>query len=149
MPGLDGINGISVLQEQFKAIPIIILSATADAKRIAEARQRGAMGFLQKTATTDEFIKAINGALKGQTQFPKETLKGVGLNNEEPQLTPRQLEVLALLAEGKSNKLIARQLDLSENTIRTHVGFILEQFNVVSRTEAVLVAQRLGLVHNV
>ena len=149
MPGLDGISGISVLQEHFPSAPIIILSATSTDQKIAEAKQRGAMGFLQKTATTKDFVSAINGALKGRHQFPKESLKGVGLNDEQPHLTPRQLEVLALLAEGKPNKLIARQLDLSENTIRTHEGSILEQFNVISRTEAVLVAQRLGLVHNV
>ncbi len=149
MPGLDGISGISVLKEKFQSVPIIILSATSNTQKIAEAKERGAMGFLQKTATTEEFVKAVNGSLKGQSQFPKEGLKGVGMTNEQPHLTPRQLEVLALLAEGKPNKLIARQLGVSENTVRTHVGSILEQFNVVSRTEAVLVAQRLGLVHNV
>ena len=149
MPGLDGISGISVLKEQFQSVPIIILSATSNTQKIAEAKHRGAIGFLQKTATTQEFVNAINGALKGRSQFPKESLKGIGVNNEQPHLTPRQLEVLALLAEGKPNKLIARHLDVSENTVRSHVGSILEQFNVISRTEAVLVAQRLGLVHNI
>ncbi len=149
MPGLDGINGISVLKEKFRSVPIIILSATSSTQKIAEAQERGAIGFLQKTATTEEFVNAINGALKGQCQFPKEAPKGVGIDNEQPHLTPRQLEVLGLLAEGKPNKLIARQLEVSENTVRTHVGSILEQLNVISRTEAVLVAQRLGLVHNV
>jgi len=146
MPGLDGISGIPVLKEHFENVPIIVLSATAEASQVIEAKVRGAIGFLKKTSTTNEFISVIDGALKGEPQFSNTGTSMLESPSSRPKLTPRQLEVLTLLAEGKPNKLIARHLNLSENTIRTHVSAIFDHLNVMSRTEAVLIAQRLGLI---
>ncbi|MEM6998225.1 MAG: response regulator transcription factor [Pseudomonadota bacterium] len=145
MPGLDGLNGIKILKEHF-AVPIIMLSDSNLTDDMCDALNSGAVGFLPKSSSAKMIIEAIMLAMDGTECFPKD--KDLTKKNNETtiELTARQHQVLSLLCEGKPNKVIARDLDLSENTVRVHVSAILSILNVSSRSEAILVAQKRKLV---
>jgi DNA-binding NarL/FixJ family response regulator len=140
--GLNGLDCIALLNRKWPLVPVLMLSSQ-DAPEIIElALARGAADFVSKAATPDNMIAAINRVLLGEfSASPAQ--KPV---QPATRLTTRQLEVLNLLHQGHSNKTIARQLALSENTVRRHVQDILEFFGVANRSEAVFAAQRRGLV---
>lgn len=148
MPGLNGVECVAVLQRKWPLAPVLILSSQDDPETVRSALAHGAAGFVSKAHTAEKIIAAINLALHRQVSALAATASGC--DNTQPlqpkNMTPRQCEVLDLLCQGKSNKLIARQLNLSENTVRVHVQAILEFLQVSSRTEAVFAAHRLGLV---
>lgn len=151
MPGLNGIEGIKVLRRHFAAARILIVSGTSHIDAIPADARREIAGFLPKSADALDIEKAIACCLAGGTHFPVTDCGGTGIVGTAPayepsQLTPRQLEVLTQLNLGRSNKVIAYHLGLSENTVRVHVAAILEHLGVVSRVEAILEAQRRGLV---
>lgn len=155
MPGLNGIEGIKVLRRHFAAARIVIVSGTSHIDAIPAESRRDIAGFLPKSADALDIEKAIASCLAGGTHFPADAC-GCGMTPanggadapvyEPSQLTPRQLEVLTQLSLGRSNKVIAYHLGLSENTVRVHVAAILDHLGVVSRIEAILEAQRRGLV---
>ncbi len=147
MPGLNGIDGIKPLRDRFNNVPIIILSASSDPSAMVDARNLGASGFMNKADNAEDMVSAISKVLEGAECFPDEVDSAqagteLSLSNA---LTPRQIEVLIHLCEGKPNKLIARELEMSENTVRVHVSAILTALGASNRTEAILVAQQLGL----
>lgn len=146
MPGLNGLDGIKILKEKFSNTPIIILSASHATDDMQEALQSGAEGFLEKSASAETILKAINLVLDGSQCFPEDKNLSKKNNMQPDELTSRQLQVLSLLCEGKPNKIIARELDLSENTVRVHVSAILSILQVSSRSEAMLVAQKQKLI---
>ncbi|MEN7528356.1 MULTISPECIES: response regulator transcription factor [unclassified Cupriavidus] len=147
MPGLNGIEGIRVLRRHFPAARIVIVSGTSGIEAIPAEARREIAGFLPKSADAHEIEQAIAGCLAGGTHFPAEEHRTLATSAYQPsQLTPRQLEVLNQLNLGRSNKVIAYHLGLSENTVRVHVAAILDHLGVVSRVEAILEAQRRGLV---
>jgi DNA-binding NarL/FixJ family response regulator len=124
----------------------VLVSASVAPDAVHEARMRGADGFLPKSASGEDILEAITCALSGAPCFPinsgnTATTRGPAA----PALTARQLDVLSLLCTGKPNKVIARDLGLSENTVRVHVAAIFAQLGVNSRSAALLAAQRLGL----
>lgn len=148
MPGLNGLNGIKVLKENFIDVPVIILSASHATGDMKEALDAGAEGFLPKSSSAKMILDAIMLVMKGFQCFPEDKDLEKDKKNKQPEeLTSRQLQVLSLLCEGKPNKLIARELGLSENTVRVHVSAILSILNVSSRSEAILVAQKQKLIH--
>jgi DNA-binding NarL/FixJ family response regulator len=149
MPGLNGIEGIKVLRRHFARVPILIVSGTSGVEAIPPEARKEIAGFLPKSADPREIEEAIARCLMGETFFPNEIpCDGVTQTRAyiPSQLTPRQLEVLSQLNLGRSNKVIAYHLGLSENTVRVHVAAILDHLGVVSRVEAILEAQRRGLV---
>ena len=147
MPGLNGIEGIKVLRRHFAASRILIVSGTSQVEAIPAEARREIAGFLPKSADAREIEEAIASCLMGGTHFSAEEGHAHAASPYEPsQLTPRQLEVLSQLSLGRSNKVIAYHLGLSENTVRVHVAAILGHLGVVSRIEAILEAQRRGLV---
>jgi len=147
MPGLNGIDGIKPLKEKFGNTPIVILSASTEANDANKAKQLGASGFMNKASAADEMISRIQRILKGETCFGNyDCGNDVDLTEKvSSKLTTRQIEVLIHLCEGKPNKLIARKLDMSENTVRVHVSAILNTLGASNRTEAILIAQREGI----
>ncbi|NUA31498.1 response regulator transcription factor [Cupriavidus basilensis] len=158
MPGLNGIEGIKVLRRHFSAARILIVSGTSGLETIPAAARKEIAGFLPKSASSVEIEDAIASCLRGDTYFNADPA-GADCGNPDghasgnpyqgyqaSSLTPRQLEVLDQLGQGRSNKIIAHHLGLSENTVRVHVAAILDYLGVVSRVEAVLEAQRRGLV---
>lgn len=147
MPGLNGIDGIKPIRDKFHKIPIIMLSASSEAAEMHKAKALGALGYLNKASLAEEMVSAITKVLDGGTCFPDDiddtTMEHIsGLSDA---LTPRQIEVLIHLSEGKSNKLIARELEMSENTVRVHVSAILSALGASNRTEAILIASREGI----
>jgi DNA-binding NarL/FixJ family response regulator len=146
LPGMNGLDGLRPLRQACPAARIVLVSASVAPDAIHEARARGADGFLFKSASAQDILGAITSALEGQPCFPIQGGHGSAPRAPDaPSLTARQLEVLALLCTGKPNKVIARDLGLSENTVRVHVAAIFAQLGVNSRSAALLAAQRKGL----
>lgn len=172
MPGMPWADGLRLLRERAPSMPVVILSASEDRRLVLEAVRLGASGFIPKTSSSRVMISALRLVLSGGVYLPPtliddQTNGSHGLTDpaallpeaaahhsplptEAPEaspLTPRQREVLALLGQGKSNKEIARILDLSEGTVKLHVTAILKALNVSNRTGAVVAASRLGLAN--
>jgi DNA-binding NarL/FixJ family response regulator len=138
----NGLDVIAALRKHWPQAPVLVLSSQDDAQTAKLALMLGASGFVSKAEAADEIIAIVLRHLQrplSATTLPPNT-------NALKRLTPRQLEVLTLLHKGLSNKLIAHQLSLSDNTVRRHVQDILEFFEVASRAEAVFAARSQGLV---
>jgi two-component system, NarL family, nitrate/nitrite response regulator NarL len=155
MPGLSGLEGLSVLQKSFAKAKIIFLSASATAQALQETASQGAKGYLPKSASAEDIETALRKVLAGGTSFAAPPASSpspaasdsAAFGTASPALlSVRQKEVLALLAQGLPNKVIARQLNLSENTVRIHAGAVFAYFGVNSRTAAVLAAQQAGMI---
>ena len=146
MPGMSGLDGLQLLRQAHPGARVLLVSASVAPDAVREARARGADGFLPKSASGADILAAIDQVLAGQPCFPSAAPAPAACGPQAPALTARQGEVLALLCRGKPNKVIARDLGLSENTVRVHVAAIFAQLGVNSRSTALLAAQRLGLV---
>jgi two-component system, NarL family, nitrate/nitrite response regulator NarL len=149
LPGMSGLDGLHLLRKSYPQARIVLVSASMAPDAVREARLRGADGFLPKSAGAQDILNAITLALAGQPCFPPEVAcpaPACLAGTASPSLTARQLDVLLLLCSGKPNKVIARDLGLSENTVRVHVAAIFSQLGVNSRSAALLQAQRWGLV---
>lgn len=146
LPGMSGLDGLRLLRQACPKARIVLVSASVAPDAVHEARSRGADGFLPKSANAEDILEAITCALAGQPCFPAHSGHSAAPRGPgTPSLTARQLDVLSLLCTGKPNKVIARDLGLSENTVRVHVVAIFAQLGVNSRSAALLAAQRLGL----
>jgi len=141
LKGGSGLEGIARIRRRWPDTPVLMLSAQDEPETQRLALARGAAAFVSKGETAEKIIEIIRQLLRGD--YAKSAPAG---NAPARQLTPRQREVLELLHQGLSNKLVARKLALSENTVRRHVQDILEYFQVVSRAEAVFAARREGFV---
>jgi DNA-binding NarL/FixJ family response regulator len=142
LPGLNGIEGIALIKHAVPGVPILIMSSRDDLETVRLATARGADGFISKVEPVEKVVAMVHQVLDGQFAKPSIETDDPALRS----LTPRQCEVLDLLHQGLSNKLIARQLSLSVHTVRGHVQAILEFFRVDSRAEAVFSARSQGLV---
>ncbi|MFA5081345.1 MAG: response regulator [Hydrogenophilaceae bacterium] len=144
MPGTDGINLMQELKAEGFALPILILTVSEAEEDLARALRSGANGYLLKSMEPDEVVDAVQRAVKGETVVaPAMTAKLVSLldakNTTESvldSLTQREREILSHLAKGESNKAIARQLEISYDTVKLHVRHILAKLNLSSRVEA-------------
>lgn len=151
LPGVDGIDGLLGLRQRWPQAAIVMLSAHDRPELVREALSKGASGFVSKTAQPVHICQEVRRWLNQQQGTDMPVLPGVadapgGAAPDGEVLTPRQYDVLKLLAQGLSNKAIAYQMHLSENTIRNHVVAILRLFNAQTRTGAVMAAQRRGLI---
>jgi DNA-binding NarL/FixJ family response regulator len=147
LPGLNGLDGAKVLMEHFPDARILVVSGSSEQAGMQAARVPGVSGFVAKSAAPADIEAAIHNCLNGIRHFPDNT-PAPGAGDGRSGLTPRQRDVLDQLALGRSNKLIARHLGVAENTVRVHVAAILDYLGVDNRLEAVLEAQRLGLVRS-
>lgn len=141
LPGLSGVEGIALLRKKWPLVPVLMLSSQNDPETVGLALERGAAGFVSKADAADKIVAAINLILRGQFTAPL-----AGGDTPLLHLTPRQCEVLDLLCQGMSNKLIARRLMLSENTVRVHMQAIFGFLQVSSRSEAIFAARSRGLI---
>lgn len=147
LPGLAGAAGVRQFGLNCPALPVLVLSSSEDAEDVREALAAGALGYVPKSAGVQTLMGALNLVLAGEVYLPTLLLDpAAGAPREQPGLTERQLDVLKLLAEGQSNKEIARSLDIAEKTVKAHVGAIFRYLNVTNRTQAVTVAQRARLL---
>ena len=152
LPGCDGFDLLADLRRDWPDIPVLVLSATYDRATVEMALDLGAMGFIPKTANARVLIDALRLVLSGGVFVPVECSAGsapfrarTGTGSRELGLTPRQGDVLKLLVQGKPNKLICRDLSLSEGTIKVHVSAILRALNVHNRTQVVIELARRGV----
>ena len=159
LPGADGFDLLGALREAHPSVPVVVLSGSDRREDVMRAIDLGAMGYIPKTASPDMMLSAIRLVLSGGVYVPTMALgsspAGVStptrrasdqrLTPRDLGLTDRQAQVLALLLHGKPNKLICRELDLAEGTVKIHVAAILRALNVHTRTQAVIEASRLGL----
>lgn len=151
MPRLDGLTAMRRLRERVPATRVIVLTSFFDDDKLLPALRAGAAGYLLKNAQPQELARAVRAAHAGEALLDPvvaarlvETLAG----GEEPldRLTAREREVLTLIGRGFPNKRIARELAVSEKTVKTHVGHVLAKLGVTDRTQAAVVAVRAGLV---
>ena len=148
LPGMSGLDGLRLLRQACPRARIVLVSASAAPDAVHEARARGADGFLPKSASAEDILDAITCALAGQPCFPPNSGNSATTHGPDtPSLTARQLDVLSLLCTGKPNKVIARDLGLSENTVRVHVAAILRALNVDNRVDAARAAITRGLIN--
>lgn len=168
MPGMSGMDGIVVLRERHPEIPVVVISSDDDMATVLRAIDQGAMGFIPKSATSDVMIGALKLILAKGIYLPPSVFLGKHQNpgistvtetvraraaGEVPDialarlgLTPRQVDVLYLVLQGKSAKVICRDLDLAISTVKAHTSSVLRALNVTTRTQAVVAAGKLGLI---
>jgi two-component system nitrate/nitrite response regulator NarL len=159
MPGVSHLDALAALRDAVPDAPVVVLSGEADPNVVRAAIERGAMGFIPKSATPEVLIEALRLVLAHGVYLPLEVLtmsapaarpasaapSGGDSAAAQPGLTPRQLEVLRYVIQGKPNKVIARELNLSEGTVKTHLSSVLRAFGAHNRTEAVYAAAKQGL----
>jgi DNA-binding NarL/FixJ family response regulator len=147
LPGGDGMSAMRLYGAAFPQVPRVLISGREDASVAARVRAAGASGFIPKSLPVMDMIDAIRTILEGGTFFPSvaEPAPCAPMPDGE-HLTLRQLEVLALLCRGHSNKEIARELSIADRTVRAHITEVFAALGVASRTQAIIEAQRLGLL---
>jgi len=150
MPGLSGVEVMKQVRAQLTSVKFLVLTTYDTDEYIVPALSSGAHGYLLKDTSPDELVRAIHAIAQGgaalEPGVAARFLENVAAQKNNAELSEREAEVLRLLVSGASNKIIAAQLDLSENTIKSHVSHIFEKLNVASRAEAVAVALQRGLV---
>jgi len=155
MPGMNGFTGLFTLRASYPDIPVSIVSASQELPVVRRSIEYGASAFVPKSAPVDQIGLAVKTVLDGGMWMPdwaREAMENGpaddeanGLAEKIGQLTPQQLRVLNMLTEGKLNKQIAYELDVTEATVKAHVSAILRKLSVHSRTQAVIIARELQL----
>jgi len=153
MPGMDGIEATRRITTRQPETRILVLTSFAEDEKVFPALKAGALGYLLKDAGPEELVRAIRQVYCGESSLhpaiARKVLQELSRPPERPPtpepLTERELEVLRLIAKGKSNREIAEELVISEATVRTHVSNILGKLQLTSRTQAALYALREGI----
>jgi DNA-binding NarL/FixJ family response regulator len=160
LPDRDGFEFLAELAERHPTVSVVVHSAHQDRDTVMKALDLGALGFVPKSARREVLLGALNLIFSGGVYIPPEILDRSRLASPAPPgttapkaavsaadlgLTERQMQVLALMMQGKSNKAICRVLDLAEPTVKIHVSAVLKALNAANRTEAVMAAAALGL----
>jgi NarL family two-component system response regulator LiaR len=146
MPGVDGIEAIRGLRERAPAARAIVLSSFIDDEKLFPAVRAGAAGYVLKDVQPQELVEAIRTVHGGGALLHPRVASRLLEEMATDPLTPREREVLSLIGRGMANKVIARELSLSEKTVKAHVSSILSKLGVSDRTQAALYAVRAGLV---
>ena len=146
MPDLDGIEATRRIRASLGETQVVVLTSFSDRARILDALDAGAAGYLLKDAEPEELLRGIRAAAAGEAPLAPRAASELLAERHEARpavsLTPREHEVLAMVAEGLPNKLIARRLEISEKTVKAHLTRIYESLGVSDRTQAALWAQR-------
>ncbi|MBI5812026.1 MAG: response regulator transcription factor [Meiothermus silvanus] len=150
MPVMDGISAIREIKKRFPEVEIVAVTSVLEDKKVVDAVQAGAMGYLLKDTDAAALSEAIHAASRGEVRLHPEAAKRLMREVRTPEmresLTPRETEILKLLAQGQSNKHIARETGVEERTVKAHVSSILAKLGLSSRTQAALFALKEGLV---
>jgi two-component system NarL family response regulator len=146
MPEMEGVEAVRRIRELDAYARVIVLTTYDADEDIARALQAGAKAFILKDIAADALVACIRDVLAGKTYLAPTAAAKLAERVTQVQLTPRELAALRLLANGQSNKEIATSLNISERTVKTHLAHLFEKLGVTSRTEAVRVATRRGLV---
>ena len=150
MPEMDGIAAADAIHRDYPQVQVIALTSVLENSSVADALRAGAIGYLLKNASPQNLHRGIRAAAAGQVFLSPEAAAQLVRQVKAPEspqpLTPREIEVLRLLALGRANKQIAREMGVGEETVKTHVSNILTKLQAGSRTQAALHAIRIGLV---
>ncbi len=157
MPGIDGLEVLTMLREKNESLSIVMLTTSTEENDLLRSLRAGAQGYLLKDMEPDELVLALREIVAGKTVVAPDlapilarAVQGKSADSDEIDdspfsvLTPRETEILGLLAEGQSNKAIARNLGISDGTVKLHVKAILRKLNVHSRVEAAVMAVERG-----
>lgn len=154
LPDAEGTTLLTQLRSEFPDVPVVVISAQDDRHTITDAIDQGAMGFISKSSTTSVLVSALQLVLKGGIYVPQQVLDDA-IHPQPPRptiqdladigLTPRQIQVLGLMIEGMPNKLICRELGISDGTAKTHISTILRLLAVKNRTQAVFALSQMGI----
>jgi DNA-binding NarL/FixJ family response regulator len=142
MPGANGTETIRTLRSRAPQVPLVVVSADEDPGCVASLLALGVSGYVPKSESPAVIVSAVRLVLAGGTYVPPRLMTGGATPAPKPDLTPRQEEVLRLLAQGLPNKSIANALGVSEGTVKVHLIAVFRTLNVRNRTAAVLAAQR-------
>jgi len=155
MPQMDGLQALGLIKQESPDTRVVMLTVSEDDANLYEAVSSGADGYLLKSLTADQFFEMLDGLQRGEAAMTRQTtahlMKGLaGVSPRQPlpgqDLTQREIELLRLMANGMSNKVIAETLCVSENTVKYHLKHIMQKLEVQNRTEAVAHAIRMGLL---
>jgi two-component system NarL family response regulator len=147
MPELSGVDAIVAIRAQWPEAQVIVLTTYDGDEDIFRALQAGAQAYLLKDTPRAELLEAIRAVARGQKRIPPEVAVRLVERLGGPTLTEREVDVLRLMAQGRSNKLIGAELNISEGTVKFHVNNILGKLGVDDRTQAVTVALQRGIIH--
>lgn len=146
MPVMEGVEAVRQIRARDPLAKVIVLTTYDTDEDISLALRAGAKAYVLKDITADDLIACIHAVLAGKTYLAPAAAAKLAEGVMRVQLTPRELSALRLMADGKANKEIAVELGISERTVKAHLGHLFEKLGVTSRTEAVKVATRRGLV---
>jgi DNA-binding NarL/FixJ family response regulator len=146
MPDISGIEAIRVIRAEFPKARIIVLTTYQGDAHAAAALKAGAAGYLLKSLVGTELLDTIRAVHAGKRRVPPEIATEIAEHVADDELTEREIEVLRRVAAGKSNKLIAAELEISEGTVKTHMKSILPKLNASDRTHAVMIALKRGIL---
>jgi DNA-binding NarL/FixJ family response regulator len=146
MPVMEGVEAVRQIRERDPLAKVIVLTTYDTDEDISRALKAGAKAYVLKDISADLLIECIHDVLAGKTYLAPQAAAKLAEGVTRVQLTPRELSTLRLIADGRSNKEIANELEISERTVKTHLGHLFAKLGVTSRTEAVKIAMRRGLV---
>jgi DNA-binding NarL/FixJ family response regulator len=146
MPDMSGIEAMTAIRAEFPDARIIMLTTYAGDVQAAAAMKAGAAGYLLKNLVRKELLETIRAVHSGKRRVPPEIATEIAEHVADDELTGRELEVLRRVAAGKSNKLIAAELDIAEGTVKTHMKSILPKLDAADRTHAVMIALKRGIL---
>lgn len=157
MPGLDGLDALQAIKDRFPSAAVVMLSSEDNPQLIRESIDQGASGFIPKSSTAQVLIAALRLILAGGIYLPTHALTDVKARKSVPSddgdepaksvagLSGRQLQVLMKVVQGKPNKVVAHEMNISEGTVKAHLSAAFRALDVRNRTEAVFAAAKLGL----
>jgi two-component system, NarL family, response regulator len=148
MPEMSGNDTIKLLRGSYPTCRILVLTNYETDEDIYSAMRNGALGYLVKDASLEEIVHAINSVSKGKKHMPQHIAERLATHMLRSPLTPRESDILQMIAKGWTNKRIGDELGISENTVRNHVNHILEKLEVVDRTEAATTAIQRGMIRH-
>jgi two-component system, NarL family, response regulator len=147
MPQMDGLDVITQIQSLGLPCKVVVLTTYESEQDIHQALKTGARGYLLKDTPRPQLLEAIRRVHRGETSVPARISQKLIEKMNRPELTQREIEILKLVAEGKSNKAIGDHLGITEGTVKTHVKSVLSKLKAPGRTAAVKEAVHRGLVH--
>jgi two-component system NarL family response regulator len=147
LPRMTGLETIRAIKCEAPAARVVVLTMYQGDEDIYRALEAGAAAYLLKDALSNDLIEAIRKVYSGQQPLPHDVAASLAARESQPLLTPREQEVIELIAAGLRNKEIARTLKISDDTAKVHVRNILNKFNVDDRTAAVRIALQRGIIH--
>jgi DNA-binding NarL/FixJ family response regulator len=147
MPGMSGIDAISAIRAEFPEALIIVLTTHVGDVQVSRAFKAGARAYLLKSSLRNELLDTIRAVHFGQKRVSSEIAAQIAEHSADDALTPREIDVLRLVAKGNSNKRIAAQLSLTEETVKSHIRSILSKLQANDRTHAVAIAAKRGIIY--